>query len=84
MCVCACACVRVCVRGIYFQPPIHIYADVSGGYSPSMFDAMRTAIHASKAVSFLKPDGYQTISHHEALYLATLGGAKGNHGYKLR
>lgn len=57
--------------------------DVSGGYSPSIFDAMRTAVHASKAMSFEKPEGYKPITHHEALYLATLGGAKGSHSVTL-
>ena len=42
-----------------------------------MLDAMRTAVHASKALSFTKPSNYKPISHHEALYMATLGGAKG-------
>ena len=51
--------------------------DVSGGYSPSMFSAMRTAIDASRALGFSKGEGYKTLTHHEALYMATLGGAKG-------
>ena len=51
--------------------------DLSGGYSPSVFSAIRTSIDASKAVSFNRHDGYKTVSHHEALYMATLGGARG-------
>lgn len=51
---------------------------VSGGYSPSVFNAMRTAIDASRAIGFSKGEGYKTLTHHEALYMATLGGAKGN------
>jgi len=50
--------------------------DVSGGYSPSMFDAIRSAVHASKALGFNRTGGYEALSHHEALYMATVGGAK--------
>ena len=53
--------------------------DVSGGYSPSMFDAIRSAVHASKALGFNQTGGYEALSHHEALYMATVGGAKGSH-----
>ena len=51
--------------------------DVSGGYSPSVFSAIQTSIDASKALGFSKPDDYKTLDHHEALYMATLGGARG-------
>jgi len=44
-----------------------------------MFDAMRTAVHASKALGFSQREGYEVLSHHEALYMATVGGAKGSH-----
>lgn len=50
---------------------------MGGGYSSSILDAMRKAIDVSKALSFSKQEGYQPITHHEALYMATLGGAKG-------
>ena len=51
--------------------------DVSGGYHPSVFDALRVAIHASKALGFGKETlSYKAISHHEGFYLATLGGAQ--------
>ena len=61
------------------------FIDVSGGYSPSMFNAVQTAIDASKALGFMKGEEYKTLNgeeykplnHHEALYMATLGGAKG-------
>lgn len=56
---------------------MYIHVDVSGGYSPSVFSAMRTAIDASRALGFNKGEGYKTLTHHEALYMATLGGAKG-------
>ena len=62
-------CVYVCMT---------LYVDVSGGYSPSVFSAMRTAIDASRAIGFSKGEGYKTLTHHDALYMATLGGAKGN------
>ena len=55
-----------------------IVTDVSGGYSSSILDAIRKSIEVSKALSFSKPEGYRPISHHEALYMATLGGAQGN------
>ena len=53
--------------------------DVSAGYSPSILDAMRLALHTSKAVWFKKggDNEYAPLSHHEALYLATVGGAQG-------
>lgn len=48
--------------------------DCSGGYSPSMQDAMRCSLHVSniKAVD----QNRDHISHREAFMLATLGGAK--------
>ena len=53
------------------------FADVSGGYSPSVFSAIQTSIDASKALGFSKSDDYKTLDHHESLYMATLGGARG-------
>lgn len=50
--------------------------DVSGGYSSSILDAIRKSIDVSKAVSFSKEESYRSISHHEAFYMATLGGAE--------
>lgn len=55
---------------------IGLGTDVSGGYSPSVFSAIQTSIDASKALGFSKPDDYKTLDHHEALYMATLGGAR--------
>ena len=54
--------------------------DISGGYSPSILDAMRLALHTSKAVWFKKggDNEYVPLNHHEALYLATVGGAQGH------
>ena len=55
-----------------------IHLDISAGYSPSIFNAMRVAIHASKALSLtVNETNYQPLTHHEAFYLATLGGAQG-------
>lgn len=48
--------------------------DVSGGYAVSMLDAIRQAIIASKAL-YIKDPSLSPLSSHEALYLATLGGA---------
>ncbi len=44
----------------------------------SVLDALRKSIDVSKALSFSKQDDYRPITHHEALYMATLGGAKGD------
>ncbi|XP_064403300.1 guanine deaminase-like isoform X2 [Halichondria panicea] len=55
---------------------IGLGTDVSGGYSLSVLDALRKSIDVSKALSFSKQDDYRPITHHEALYMATLGGAK--------
>ena len=54
------------------------YSDMSAGYSPSIFNAMRVAIHASKALSLtVNETDYRPLTHHEAFHMATLGGAKG-------
>ena len=59
-----CVCVRV---------------DVSGGYSSSILDAMRCALHTSKSVCFQREGEtpYVPLSLHEVLYMATVGGASG-------
>ncbi len=44
----------------------------------SILDALRKSIDVSKALSLSKHDDYRPITHHEALYMATLGGAKGD------
>ena len=55
-----------------------LHSDISAGYSPSIFNAMRDAIHTSKALSLtINTTNYQPLTHHEAFYLATLGGAQG-------
>ena len=56
---------------------MYFCADISGGYSPSVFNAVKMAIGASKALGFTKAGGHNTVGHHEALYMATLGGARG-------
>ena len=55
---------------------IGLGTDVSGGYSSSILDALRNAVQVSKAHGFNETEDYKPISHHEALYMATLGGAK--------
>lgn len=66
-----CLCVRDLLdRGV----KVALGTDVSGGYSPSMLDACRQAIIASKCISFQSPN--QTpLTAAEAFSLATLGGA---------
>ncbi|CAH1252146.1 GDA [Branchiostoma lanceolatum] len=50
--------------------------DVSGGYHPSMLDAIRLAIHTSNALSIQRPPDYRPLSYQEAFRMATLGGAE--------
>lgn len=55
--------------------------DVAGGYHPSVFDALRMSIIVSKTLTFnresIDAGKYQFISHHDAFYMATIGGAQG-------
>ena len=48
--------------------------DVSGGYSPSILDAIRQAIIASK-VMVINGAKHGPMTHREGFYLATLGGS---------
>ncbi|KAJ4511565.1 hypothetical protein HRR83_004397 [Exophiala dermatitidis] len=51
--------------------------DVSGGYSSSILDAVRNACMVSRHVSYLHDgDGRYNVGVAEALWLATVGGAK--------
>ncbi|RPA82767.1 guanine deaminase [Ascobolus immersus RN42] len=50
--------------------------DVSGGYSPSILDAVRQALGVSRSVAFLEKSPDHALSVEEGLYLATRGGAK--------
>lgn len=56
-----------------------LIADVSGGYSTSILNAIRSALQTSIHIFFEKgkDSNYVPLSYHEAFYLATLGGAKG-------
>lgn len=67
---------------------VSLGTDVSGGYSPSMFDAMRQAILSSRTLEEgvnhnipAKERGVPNsrITFKEAIYIATLGGAKALH-----
>lgn len=53
--------------------------DVAGGYSPSMLDAIRSAIISSNNLAVSKnaerPGSYTALSYKEAFYLATQGSA---------
>lgn len=56
---------------------IGLGTDVAGGYSLSMLNEMKEAIETSKTYNMLYPGSPEKIiSPAEALYLATLGGAK--------
>jgi len=55
---------------------IGLGTDCSGGYSPSMLNAMRHAVMASNTLTFGQPESsYQPIQFSDALFLATRGGA---------
>jgi guanine deaminase len=55
-----------------------MYTDVSGGYTSSILDAMRCALHTSKAVCFKNDEQqYDPLTLPEVLYMATMGGASG-------
>ncbi|KAK3094563.1 hypothetical protein FSP39_003454 [Pinctada imbricata] len=54
---------------------IGLGTDVSGGYSPSLLDGIRTAIHVSNTLAIYNKE-YKPITHSEAFMMATLGGAK--------
>lgn len=64
----------VCVT-IYYS-----LADVSGGFSSSILDAIRHTMQTSNALHMKAEETgkeYTTITLDEALYMATLGGAQG-------
>jgi guanine deaminase len=54
-----------------------LVADVSGGFSPSVLDAIRNALDVSIHISFGKGEDYAPLTYREVFYLATLGGATG-------
>jgi cytosine/adenosine deaminase-related metal-dependent hydrolase len=54
-----------------------IITDVSGGYHPSIIDAIRVAVHVSNAHAITNTNGYTPLSMRDAFKLATLGGAQG-------
>lgn len=62
---------------------IHLYIDVSGGFSPSMLDAIRSTLQTSRALYITEEIekgekiDYEPITLDEAFYMATLGGAQG-------
>ena len=51
-------------------------ADVAGGYSASMLDALRRALDSSKILTIQDP-GHETLTFEEAFRIATLGGSQG-------
>ncbi|GAB6026271.1 hypothetical protein CHUAL_012479 [Chamberlinius hualienensis] len=56
--------------------PIGLGTDVSGGYSPSILDAIRQAIATSAIIAMNKGGSYKPIDYEEAFFLATLGGSQ--------
>ncbi len=62
---------RLLQRGV----KVGLGTDMSGGPSPSLWDAMRGAVETSAAVFFVQPH-LKPLSYKEAFYLGTLGGAQ--------
>ena len=64
-----------------------IISDISAGYSTSILNAMRVALHVSLALSQNLtrdlPAGYTALTLAEGFYLATLGGAEGTYDAPL-
>ena len=62
-------------------------SDISAGYSTSILNAMRVALHASLALSLNLtrdlPADYTALTLAEGFYLATLGGAEGTYDAPL-
>jgi len=56
---------------------------VSGGYSPSILDAMRFATTVSNILSLTKPKSYKSLTTKEVFFMATLGGAQGMYSYTV-
>ncbi|OWF53676.1 guanine deaminase-like [Mizuhopecten yessoensis] len=50
--------------------------DISGGYSPSILDAMRTAISTSNTIALQQGTDYTPLDYKDVFRMATLGGAK--------
>ena len=48
--------------------------DASGGFSPTILNAMRTAVTASNSLTFDRPN-YSPLGFSDVIYLATRGGA---------
>ena len=48
--------------------------DVSGGFSPTILNAMRTAVTASNSLASDRPQ-YSPLGFSDVIYLATRGGA---------
>lgn len=55
--------------------------DIAAGYSPSVLNEMRTALHASQALrlnlTMNLPADYTPLTLAEGFYMATMGGAVG-------
>ena len=50
---------------------------MSGGYSPSLFDAMRFAVQISNVLHIQHGPKYKNLDYKEAFRLATMGGSEG-------
>ncbi|XP_069103656.1 guanine deaminase-like [Argopecten irradians] len=50
--------------------------DISGGYSPSIMDAMRTAISTSNTIAMQRGPSYTPLDYKDVFRMATLGGAR--------
>jgi len=50
--------------------------DISGGYHPSILDAMRFSMTVSNILSLTKPKSYKPLASKDVFFMATLGGAQ--------
>jgi len=66
----------LCVRKVLEAGiKVGLGTDVSGGYSPSMLDAIRQTMVAATAIHFQVPK-YKPLTWQEAFHLATVGGSE--------
>ena len=55
----------------------NIVSDISGGYNPSLLDAMRFSITVSNICAMKNSENYKPLTYREAFFMATMGGAQG-------
>ncbi|XP_046650539.1 guanine deaminase-like [Daphnia pulicaria] len=63
---------RLMTQGLH----VGLGTDVSGGFSPSILDAMRFAITVSNLLSLSKSEDYKPLNYKDVFFMSTLGGAQ--------